>query len=138
MAERMRTDILFYAGHLRLLFDHMKHHDTRKPCPPAAQEKNIFIPLLYRDQIPIQQIILYLPDSRIGDRDKALLAPFPFHFDKTFIKINIRIAQGSQLGNTQSATVQHFQHRPVTLAFRQGQVDRIEYVIYLVDGQNFG
>lgn len=80
----------------------------------------------------------YLPDSRLRNRNQALFASFTFHPDKTFIKINIRITQRDQLGNTQAAAIQHLQHSPIALPFRQRKVYRIQDIIYLIDRQYFG
>ena len=75
--------------------------------------------------IAVIQIIFDLFDGRPRDGDQALLAPFSFHLDKTFVEINIREAQRDQFRHAQPAAIQDFEHRPVPLSLRQRQVDRV-------------
>jgi hypothetical protein len=92
MAERMRAHVLFDTGHFCLLLDDMKNHDPRQSRSSPAQEQDVFESLFHRDMVAVIQVVLDLLDRCLRDGDQALLAPFPFHLDESFVEINIREA----------------------------------------------
>ena len=88
----MRAHVLFDTGHFCLLLDDMKNHDPRQSRSSPAQEQDVFESLFHRDMVAVIQVVLDLLDSCFRDGDQALLAPFPFHLDESFVEINIREA----------------------------------------------
>ena len=66
MAERVRTDLLFYADLLCQLLYYMKHHNAGNVLAPAAYKYKIFISGQYFGFIAEQEIILQFADRPPG------------------------------------------------------------------------
>ena len=134
VAESVGADCLFQANQFCEFFDYMEDHDAGDVFPEAADEDEVFVAWLYKSLDTLGEVVHELFYGTLGYGNKPLFAAFPFDFNETLIKIEVRKLEVAEFGDTKSAAVERFKYGAISLSFTSGAVDSADEAVDFLNG----